>query len=334
MRCPQTATDAERIAVTFSLAQLGKPSFVAGLLVTTVRRVDNRSEARDFLVSRRARLTPEQAGVTVRGQRRVPGLRRDEVANLAGISVDYYTRLEKGNLGTASDSVLAAIAKALQLDDAERAHLGDLASAAAGSARGGRQRSSPARIRSTVQHLLDSMTGSAAFIRNGRLDLLAVNSLARAVWAPVFESVTARGQCPNLARFAFLDPRGVDFYADWSDAARGAVALLRSEAGRAPHDKALTDLVGELATRSDEFRSWWATHDVRLHAVGAKRFRHPVVGELTLAFNAMSLPADPGQTLTAYTAEPGSVSAEKLQLLASWSARLEPDRSSLGAESG
>jgi transcriptional regulator with XRE-family HTH domain len=282
--------------------------------------VDNRTEVREFLTTRRAKLTPDQAGVPLYGQRRrVPGLRREEVAQLAGVSTDYYTRLEKGNLRGASDSVLDAIARALQLDDAERAHLLDLARAArAGAAREPRRRAAaPEQVRPSLQHLLDAMTAAAAFIRNGRLDILAINPLGRAFYAPLY------GASPgpvNLARYCFLDPGAADFYPDWADAADTTVALLRTEAGRDPYDRGLTDLVGELATRSDAFRSRWAAHDVRLHHTGSKRFRHPVVGDLTVGFNATELPADPSLTLTVYTAEPGSDSAEKLALLASWAA--------------
>jgi transcriptional regulator with XRE-family HTH domain len=284
-----------------------------------VDRVDNRTEVREFLITRRAKITPDQAGVPLYGQRRrVPGLRREEVAQLAGVSTDYYTRLEKGNLRGASDSVLDAIARALHLDDAERAHLLDLARAArAGTAREPRRRPRPQQVRPSLQHLLDAMTAAAAFIRNGRLDIMAINPLARAFYAPLY------GASPgpvNLARYCFLDPGAADFYPDWADAADTTVALLRTEAGRDPYDRALTDLVGELATRSDAFRSRWAAHDVRLHHTGSKRFRHPVVGDLTVGFNATELPADPGLTLTVYTAEPGSDSAAQLALLASWAA--------------
>ncbi|HUR72940.1 MAG TPA: helix-turn-helix transcriptional regulator [Sporichthya sp.] len=279
--------------------------------------MDNRQEVREFLSSRRAKITPDQAGVPLYGQRRrVPGLRREEVAQLAGVSTDYYTRLEKGNLRGASDSVLDAIARALHLDDAERAHLFDLARAARGSSREPR-RKGPAPIRPSIQHLLDSMTTSIAFLRNGRLDLLAVNPLGAAFYALVLQSPV---QPPNLARYCFLDPSAEAFYPDWEDAADTTVALLRTEAGRDPYNKALTDMIGELATRSDPFRTRWAAHDVRLHHSGTKRFRHPDVGELTVAFNAMDLPADQGLTLTVYTAEPGSASEEKLGMLASWSA--------------
>jgi transcriptional regulator with XRE-family HTH domain len=281
---------------------------------------NNRTEVREFLATRRAKITPDQAGVPLYGQRRrVPGLRREEVAQLAGVSTDYYTRLEKGNLSGASDSVLDAIGRALQLDDAECAHLFDLARAARGRALEPRRRPQ-AQVRPSIQRILDSMTTTPAFVRNGRLDVLATNALGRALYAPVFDDSTPP---VNLARFAFLDPRAVDFYPGWEEAASSAVALLRTEAGRDPYDRTLTDLVGELATRSDAFRVRWARHDVRLHRLGVKRFHHPIVGDLSLTFDAMELPADPGLTLTAYSAEPGSSSEEKLHLLASWSATLD-----------
>jgi transcriptional regulator with XRE-family HTH domain len=288
--------------------------------------MDNRTEVREFLATRRAKITPDQAGVPLYGQRRrVPGLRREEVAQLAGLSTDYYTRLEKGNLRGASDSVLEAIARALQLGDAERAHLFDLARAARGAAGAPRRRAQPQQMRPSLQHLLDAMTTAVAFVRNGRLDILAINPLGRAFYSPVLDTPTRPA---NLARYCFLDPSAEAFYPDWEEAADTTAAILRTEAGRDPHNRALTDLVGELATRSDAFRTRWAGHDVRLHHTGAKRFRHPVVGDLTVGFNAMELPADQGLTLTVYTAEPGSESAEKLVLLASWAAtpdRAQPD---------
>jgi transcriptional regulator with XRE-family HTH domain len=284
-----------------------------------VDRVDNRTEVRQFLTTRRAKITPDQAGVPLYGQRRrVPGLRREEVAQLAGLSTDYYTRLEKGNLRGASDSVLDGIARALQLDDAERAHLLDLARTARASAgREPRRRAQAQQVRPSVRHMLDAMTAAAAFVRNGRLDVLAINPLGRAFYTPLYG---AAAQPVNLARYCFLDPSAGDFYPDWENAADTTVAILRTEAGRDPYNRALTDLVGELATRSDAFRTRWAAHDVRLHHTGTKRFHHPVVGDLSVGFNATELPADPGLTLTVYTAEPGSESADKLALLASWAA--------------
>ncbi|GAA3339583.1 helix-turn-helix transcriptional regulator [Amorphoplanes nipponensis] len=281
--------------------------------------MDNRNDIREFLASRRARITPERAGLpTYGGHRRVPGLRREEVALLAGVSPDYYTRLERGNLGGVSEGVLDAISRALQLDEAERAHLTDLARASNAPARA-RRRPATHRIRPGVQQLLDAMTDAPAFVRNGRLDVLATNRLGRALYAPVFDHPAA----PNLARFAFLDARATDFYPDWEDAANTTVALLHTEAGRDPYDRGLTDLVGELSTRSESFRTRWAAHDVRLHQTGTKHLRHPLVGDLKLGFEAMPLPADPGLTLTAYSAEPGSPAQDALRLLASWSAPAE-----------
>jgi transcriptional regulator with XRE-family HTH domain len=295
-----------------------------------VNRVDNRTEVREFLTTRRAKLTPDQAGVPLYGRRRrVPGLRREEVAQLAGVSTDYYTRLEKGNLRGVSDGVLDAIARALQLDDAERAHLLDLARAARAGAREPRRRAQPQQVRPSLQHLLDAMTAAAAFIRNGRLDILAINPLGRAFYTPLYEG---SGRPVNLARYCFLDPGAEEFYPDWADAADTTVALLRTEAGRDPYNRALTDLVGELATRSDAFRTRWAAHDVRLHHTGIKRFRHPLVGDLAVGFNATELPADLGLTLTVYTAEPGSESAEKLALLASWGATSDLEQPRSAAE--
>jgi transcriptional regulator with XRE-family HTH domain len=278
----------------------------------------NKADVRDFLVTRRARITPEQAGLTFYGgNRRVPGLRREEVAMLAGVSADYYTRLEKGNLTGVSDTVLEAIAGALQLDEAERLHLLDLARAANTSPARAASRHTAQQVRPATQLILDGMTESPAFIRNGRLDVLAINVLGRALYSPAF---TVPGQPVNLARFRFLDPAARDFYPDFADSAHTTVALLRTEAGRDPFNKSLTGLIGELSTRSEEFRALWAAHDVRLHRTGLKHFRHPVVGTLDLLFEAMALEADEGLTLTAYTAEPGTPSHDGLRLLASWAA--------------
>lgn len=288
----------------------------------------NRSEAREFLVSRRAKITPQRAGLTIYGgNRRVPGLRREEVALLAGLSVDYYTRLEKGNLAGASESVLHAIADTLQLDEAERTYLFNLSRAANTTATARRRRRPATQVRTSIQHILDGMTDVPAFVRNGRLDLLATTTLGRALYSPVLASPTRPGTHvpPNLARFRFLDPAAVDFYPDWAESANTTVALLRTEAGRDPYDKDLTDLIGELCTRSEDFRRLWAAHNVRLHHTGTKKFHHPAVGELTLSFEAMALSADSGLTLTAYSAEPGSPSADGLKLLATWAATSDHD---------
>ncbi|MBE1531959.1 helix-turn-helix transcriptional regulator [Actinomadura algeriensis] len=276
--------------------------------------MDNRSQIREFLTSRRAKITPQQAGLPSYGTRRVPGLRRAEVAQLAGVSVEYYSRLERGDLSGVSDSVLDALARALRLDDAERTHLEDLARAAGPGPRR-RRRSAPRRVRPTVQRMLDSMTDAPAIVMNGRCDVLAANALGRALYAPMIEA--ARGAAPNHARFIFLDPRSRDFWGDWDRAADDTVALLQAEAGRDPCDKALTELVGELSTRSDDFRARWARHDVRQHHIGTKPFRHPVVGDLELDYESLDLPTD-GLTVVAYGAEPGSDSADRLRLLASW----------------
>jgi transcriptional regulator with XRE-family HTH domain len=289
--------------------------------------VDPKSEIRDFLTSRRARITPDDAGLRVFGQRRVPGLRREEVAMLAGLSVDYYNRLERGNLGGASDSVLDALADALQLDEAERAHLHDLARASQPATRS-RRRSAPHTVRPSVQWMLDAMTGSAAFAENGRLDALGANQLGRALYPALFGR--ARRQPANWARFVFLDPESPNFYGDWDRTAKDCVAILRSEAGRHPNDRELTDLVGELATRSEPFRTLWAAHNVRLHTKGVKAFNHPVVGELELSFERLEPAADPGLMIVAYTAEPGSRSAQALNLLASWAATDEASRTAAG----
>jgi len=284
--------------------------------------VDTRSEIREFLTSRRAKITPEQAGLPWYGDnRRVPGLRREEVALLAGVSVDYYTRLERGNLAGVSETVLEALARALQLDEAERAHLNDLARASHPSA-GRPRRSGKKTVRPSVQWLLDSMTGSAAIAENGRLDALATNQLGRAFHAHLFDG---SGRPVNFARFVFLDPRAEEFFADWDRAAKDVAALLRLEAGRNPLDRKLSDLVGELSTRSEQFRGHWATHDVRLHTKGEKRFNHPVVGELELSYNRIDVAADPGLMIVTYTAEPGSRSQEALRLLASWAATREEE---------
>jgi transcriptional regulator with XRE-family HTH domain len=281
--------------------------------------VDSRAEIRDFLTTRRAKITPEQAGLPGYGShRRVKGLRREEVALLAGVSVDYYIRLERGNLSGVSDSVLDALGRALQLDEAERIHLFDLARAANTSAATARGRRRPApQLRPGVQRLLDAMTMAPAYVRNGRLDVLGANALGRLVFAPIFDTAATT---PNIARFIFLDPAAQRFYVEWDSLAGDTVALLRAEAGRDPYDRALTDLIGELSTRSEVFRTWWAAHNVRLHRSGTKHLHHPVVGDLSLAYESMELTTDPGLRLNAYTAEPGSAAADALNLLASWSA--------------
>jgi transcriptional regulator with XRE-family HTH domain len=283
--------------------------------------VDTRQEIRDFLTSRRARTTPDQAGLVSYGSRRVPGLRREEVAVLAGVSVPYYTRLERGDMSGVSDSVLEALAGALRLDDAERAHLFDLARAAQPTPARPRRRRSRQHVRPEVQWTLDAITGAPAFVSNERLDILAANQLGRALFSELFESPE---RPVNSARFVFLDPRAEAFFADWDRVAGESVAILRSAAGRDPRNRELSDLVGELATQSDEFRTRWAAHNVRFHNTGVKHLHHPVVGDLELTYSRLDLAADPGLTLFTYTAEPGSRSEETLTLLGSWAATSDP----------
>jgi len=291
--------------------------------------MDSGNEMRDFLVSRRARITPEQAGLPAYGgNRRVAGLRREEVALLAGVSIDYYTRLERGRAAGASDSVLEGIARALHLDEAERAHLFDLARAAGPAAPRSPRRAAAQQVRPSVRRILDSMTATPAYVRNARLDILAANGLGAALFAPVLSSPARPA---NNARFLFLDPAAREFYIDWERQAQDVVAMLRTEAGRSPHDKGLSNLIGELSTRSEAFRTWWAAHNVRFHRTGIKRFHHPAVGDLTLTFEALDLAADEGLRISVYTAEPGTPSDDALKLLASWAATLDqadhsPDR--------
>ena len=249
----------------------------------------------------------------------MPGLRREEVALLAGVSVDYYTRLERGNLNGVSESVLEAFAGALQLDEAERAHLLDLARGANPTTRS-RRRPGRQLVRPSVQRILDAMTGTPAYARNGRRDILAANRLGYALYS---EAYLDPARPVNIARFVFLSPRARVFFLNWESAANDTVAILRSEAGRNPYDHGLTNLVGELSTRSEEFRTRWAAHNVRLHRTGFKDIHHPAVGDLHLSFEAMDLPADAGLSIVVYSAEPESASEDALSLLASWAATLD-----------
>ena len=283
-------------------------------------RQDVREEVREFLTTRRARITPNQVGLPTTSSRRVPGLRRSEVASLAGLSVEYYARLERGHLTGASAGVLDALARALQLDETERAHLLDLARAADGiptSGRARRRAASKAASRLSLRWALEAISDGVAFVRDPHQNLLATNTLGRVFYSPV---IGDGGRMPNLARFQFLDPVSRDFYPDWDLFAQMCVGIMRTEAGRDPHDRGLQDLVGELSTQSETFRRLWADHNVRTHGAGTKRFHHPVVGELTLAYEELAITAEPGLVLMVYTAEPGSPSAERLRLLATWAA--------------
>ena len=286
----------------------------------------NRGEIRHFLVSRRAKITPEQVGLPANARRRVAGLRREEVAVLAGVSTEWYTRLEKGHIGGVSEDVLDAVARALRLDDDERTYLFDLARSSRPASRT-QSRRRDVEIPPRVQWLLDSMTMSSAFVRNGRTDVVASNPLARALYAPMFDSATIdrRGR-PNIARYIFLDRGAQDFFVDWDAAGNATAALLRAEAGREPRDRALRELVGELCTLSPEFRDLWAAHDVLFRHDGVKRLQHPDVGHLELTFQDLDLPLSGRavRNLITYTAEPGTASEDRLKLLASWAATQSP----------
>ncbi len=285
---------------------------------STVGAMSRKDEVREFLISRRAHVTPAQAGLPdFGGERRVPGLRREEVAMLADVSLDYYIQLERGNIRGASQSVLNAIARALQLNDVERAHLFDLARSAP-AAPAARRSKRPARsVRASVQRVLDTMAVPAV-VYNAQQDLIAANLMGRALFCQHFEA----GQ-PNLARFIFLDPRARDYYVDWPLACSLTAAMLRFEAGRDPLNQALTALIGELSMLSPQFRKDWADQDVHEHRTGQKVYRHPEVGEIEITYDVFEMPGEPGLSIGTYSAEEGSASASKLALLASWAASQE-----------
>ncbi|MYW96162.1 helix-turn-helix domain-containing protein [Amycolatopsis rubida] len=278
--------------------------------------MDHRAEVAEFLRTRRNRITPDQAGLIGGGRRRVPGLRREEVAMLTAVSVEYYARMERGDLAGVSAEVLDALARALQLDEAEIDHLNDLARAA-GPAPVRRKRPAEQSVTPSLQRFLDAVTGAPMWVRDRRLDFVAANPLGRALYAPMLDDPANRG---NTARFVFLDPASRNFFPDWEKNASDIVATLRIYAGQNPLDKKLTDLIGELVTRSDTFRLRWAAHHVRHHRGGIKRICHPAVGDLEFSYEAMDLPANPDWFMFAYTAEPGSPTEERLKLLGSLAA--------------
>ncbi|OBI81596.1 MmyB family transcriptional regulator [Mycobacterium asiaticum] len=293
--------------------------------------MDLRADIREFLSSRRARIAPEQAGLSAYGgNRRVKGLRREEVALLAGVSVDYYVRMERGSLAGASDGVLNALAAALQLDEAERDHLFHLARQSGARSRP-RRRTPAVTVRSTLQQVLDAFSDAPAWIRNGRYDVLAMNQLARALYSPVLADPRRPA---NTARFVYLFPEAKEFFVDYDQLAVDAAAKLRMEAGRNPHDEGLIALVGELSTCSELFRQRWASQDVRLQRSGRKRLHHPIVGRLDLDVESFELPADPGLHLNVYTAAAGTPTADGLALLASWAATQERLATELEAPNG
>jgi transcriptional regulator with XRE-family HTH domain len=283
--------------------------------------MDNHDDIGEFLISRRAKLTPDDVGLPdFGGRRRVPGLRREEVAMVAGISPEYYKRLERGTVNGVSEAVLDGISRALKLDEAEHAHLYDLVRAANAGAHP--QRRLPTRkpqLSVSMRQTIDAMSTVPVFVQNGRLDAIATNRLGAALFSPMFDGSTTP---VNAARFVFLNAQAQDFYRDWEANTRSIVALLRAEAGRAPYDRQLSDLIGELSTQSDLFRKLWGAHDVREHRTGIKSVHHPVVGDLDLTFQGLDLTSDRGLQMLVFSADPGSASDDGLQLLSNWAATI------------
>src|SRR5690606_5921269 len=289
--------------------------------------MDHRTEVSDFLRTRRDRITPAQAGILGGTRRRVPGLRREEVAAATGISVEYYSRIERGDLRGVSTEVLDALARALHLDEAETDHLHDLAEAAGPPARR-RPRVAEQPFPETLQRFVDAVS-TPVWVRDRRMDLVAANPIGRALYAPVISDPAARG---NTARFVFFSPASRSFFPDWEENASGIGATMRTSAGQSPRDKRLTDLIGELVTRSDDFRVRWAAHDVRHHRTGIKRIRHPEVGDLELGYEAMNFPAHPDWFMFGYTAAPDTPSAERLRLLGSLAQETQQAQESADAD--
>ncbi len=266
-------------------------------------------------MTRRAKVTPEQAGLPPGGgKRRVDGLRREEVAVLAGVSTEYYAQIERGDIARASEEILHAIATALQLDEVERQHLLDLSRAAGPRSR----RPAPAgKIHANVRQLMDAMPGLPASIHNGRLDLLATNSLGRALYSEIYNRHRGTG-LPNLARYVFLDEHSHETFPEWNAVAEDTVATLQAESARTPRAKAFVELIGQLSTASLEFRTMWATRNVSVHRRGKKRIQHPVVGEIVLNYESLELPGAAGLQMVTFLPEPGSPAEDALRLLGSW----------------
>ncbi|MDX3456873.1 helix-turn-helix transcriptional regulator [Streptomyces sp. ME02-8801-2C] len=303
---PESAATAETAGSVYPADASGRGRNPGGAL-------DRRAELSEFLRTRRARLKPEDVGLPDHGRhRRVPGLRREELAQLAGVSVAYYTRLEQGNGQNVSAEILDAIARALRLTGAEHAHLTHLAKPK-------QHKKKPSTrtqvVRGALRQLLDTLDGVPAYIGGRRTDILAWNAMAASLfgdWADL------PPQDRNWARLVFLRPEYRDLFLDWEQKAIDIVCVLRMDAGCYPEDPNLAALVGELSVKSEDFRRLWATHDVKEKSYGVKRFRHPLVGELTLNYESLRFPDDSDQSLIIYNAEPGSPSAEALHLLASW----------------
>ena len=285
--------------------------------------MNSNTEMKDFLATRRGRVQPEDVGLPAGRNRRVPGLRREELAALAGVSASWYTRLERGDATGVSAEVLDAISRTLQLDEVERAHLFDLAQLTQGGIRKQqRRRTTAPRVRPVLQQIIDQMTDMPAAVQNECHDIVAVNSLGRALYADLYESGDGK---PNFARYIHLDSRAKEFYPLWDEVAAMSAAMLRVAAARDPYNRELSDLIGELATRSEHFRVLWASHDVHEHQTGLKKIHHPVVGDIDLSYEALAFPGQPGLSLMVYTAERGSASADALRLLAAWTADAASD---------
>lgn len=279
--------------------------------------MDTKNDVQQFLTALRARITPEVAGLTVfGGERRVPGLRREEVAQLAGVSAAYYTRMERGDLSGVSESVLFALVRALQLNEAETAHLFDLTRAATGPRRAPRTKPE-LRVSRRVTQLINTMSDVPTIAMTRLGDPVASNPLGRALFPDLFP---AGKPVLNSARYLFLDERSKVFYPDWETTAREAVSGMRLMAGQDPTDRALMALVGELATRSNEFRTWWGGHTVRTHSTGTKNIHHPIAGDMTIGYEVLALASTPGLSLMTYLPEPATPSADAMNLLRSWTA--------------
>lgn len=280
--------------------------------------MDLQTELRDFLVSRRGRLTPEAAGIEPfgSGKRRVDGLRREEVAHLAGVSVEYYTRFERGKTKSVSVEVVEAVARALQLDEIEQEHLRTLVDGSRPHLHRPAAPPTPHRVPEGIQVVLDALT-MPAIVQNDRLDFLAGNALGRVLY-PMDE--VGEGEVFNAARFVFLDPASQDFFRDRPTVMRNNVALLRVAAAANPQDSELINLIGQLSTRSTEFCALWAQQDVVKFRVGPKKYRHPLVGDVDFTYQTFTMPAYPGLTMLVYTLQPDSATAEAMQLLSNWTA--------------
>jgi hypothetical protein len=276
--------------------------------------MDTRSEITSFLSSRRAKLSPEEAGVPLYGgRRRVPGLRREEVAQLAGVSTDYYARLERGKVAGASREVLEAIARALQLDQDEREHLFDLVKISQ-TRTAPRRGATASTVRAGLQLVLDSIS-TPAYLQNARLDRLAANRMGRALYSHPMDGSQDRF---NYALWLFLDPRAHEFHRDFDAAKHNVVALLHAATAKDPYDQGLIDVIGRLSTQSEEFRNYWASHDIFRYRRGAKLLTHSQMGDLEFGYESFELPTDPGLVMLVYTVEPGSPTAEAMQILSSW----------------